>query len=132
MMSLGVAAYLFLQGTLLYACLDATGAAAPVSAVAITFAIERLISLAPITPGAAGVAEVGAVAALTSLGVDPVSATAGVLLYRILMFAIDIPVGGLLAANWLLQNRRTALARHLVVGAPSPALPLRTPVSVAA
>jgi uncharacterized membrane protein YbhN (UPF0104 family) len=100
--------------------------------VAITFAIERLISLAPITPGAAGVAEVGAVAALTSLGVDPVSATAGVLLYRILMFAIDIPVGGLLAANWLLQNRRTALARHLVVGAPSPALPLRTPVSVAA
>ncbi|MBO9523252.1 MAG: flippase-like domain-containing protein [Nocardioidaceae bacterium] len=107
-MSLGVASYLVLQGALLFACLAAVDAGAPVSVVAIAFAIERLISLAPITPGAAGVAELGTVAALHTFGVDPVSATAGVLLYRILMFAVEIPVGGALALTWLHRSRRTA------------------------
>lgn len=108
-MSSGVLAYLFLQATLLYACLAATGAGAPVRVVAIAFAIERLISLAPITPGAAGVAEVGTVAALHSMGADPLSAASGVLLYRIFMFAIDIPVGTTLTLLWLRATRRAAV-----------------------
>lgn len=63
-MSAGVVVYLVLQACLLLACLAAVGAGAPVSVVLIAFAIERLISLAPITPGASGIAELGTVAAL--------------------------------------------------------------------
>jgi uncharacterized protein (TIRG00374 family) len=105
-MSVGVLTYLVLQALLLAACLAAVGAGATLPVVAVAFAIERLISLAPFTPGAAGVAELGTVAALHSFGVDPVAAAAGVLLYRILMFALEIPVGGLLALVWV-RRRRT-------------------------
>ena len=104
-MSIGVLAYLVLQATLLGACLAAVGSGATIPVIAVAFAIERLISLAPFTPGAAGVAELGTVAALHSFGVDPVPAAAGVLLYRILMFALEIPVGGVLAFVWARRRR---------------------------
>lgn len=106
-MTVGVLLYLVLQALLLHACLGAVGARAGFAVVAVAFAIERLISLAPITPGAAGVAELGTVAALTSFGIDPVLAAAAVLLYRILMFALEIPVGGAIALVWFLRKRRT-------------------------
>ncbi|WP_183407091.1 lysylphosphatidylglycerol synthase transmembrane domain-containing protein [Nocardioides marmorisolisilvae] len=109
-MSAGVLLYLALQASLMFACLAAVGAGAPITVVLIAFAIERLISLAPITPGASGVAELGTVAALHSFGVDPVHAAAGVLLYRILMFAIEIPVGGTIALSWLRGHRRRRAA----------------------
>jgi uncharacterized membrane protein YbhN (UPF0104 family) len=109
-MSVGVLAYLALQATLLYGCLAAAGAGASPNVVLIAFAIERLISLAPITPGAAGVAELGTVAALHWYGVDPVSAATGVLLYRTLIFAIEIPIGGAIALTWLGRTRKARLS----------------------
>lgn len=105
-MSAGVVVYLVLQAGLLLACLAAVGAGAPVSVVLIAFAIERLISLAPITPGASGIAELGTVAALHSFGVGTIEAASGVLLYRAFMFAIEIPIGGALALHWLHGTRR--------------------------
>ena len=107
-MSVGVLAYLVLQAVLLAACLTAVGSGATLPVIAVAFAIERLISLAPFTPGAAGVAELGTVAALHSFGIDPVTAAAGVLLYRILMFALEIPVGGLLAVVWARRSQSRA------------------------
>ncbi|HET6151743.1 MAG TPA: lysylphosphatidylglycerol synthase domain-containing protein [Marmoricola sp.] len=107
-MTVGVLLYLGLQAALLLACLAAVGAEVPVGYVLIAFAIERLISLAPITPGASGVAELGTVAALHFFGMDPVVAAAGVLLYRTLMFAIEIPIGGTIALGWLRRHRRGA------------------------
>lgn len=108
-MTVGVLTYLFLQCVLMYACLDAVGAGATVAVVAVAFAIERLISLAPITPGAAGVAELGTVAALHGFGIDPVVAAAGILLYRILVFAIEIPAGGLIALVWLRGQQKLGI-----------------------
>ena len=111
-MTIGVLAYLLLQAALL-ACLAAVGAGASLTAVAIAFAIERLISLAPITPGSVGVAELGTVAALNSFGVNPVGAAAGVLLYRVLMYAIQIPIGGAIALVWWHRRIRTAATERL-------------------
>ncbi|MCW2787129.1 MAG: hypothetical protein JWP74_3646 [Marmoricola sp.] len=105
-MSLGVLCYLVLQAALLLACMAAVGAHVTVGVAVIAFAIERLISLAPITPGASGIAEIGTVAALHSFGVDPVAAAAGVLLYRTLMFGIQIPIGGAIGLGWLAGVRR--------------------------
>ena len=116
-MSAGVLAYLCLQCALLFACLAAVGAGAPWTVVAVAFAVERLISLAPITPGAAGIAELGTIAALHSFGIDPVSAAAGVLLFRILMFAIEIPIGGTVALLWM---RRASSSARAVPPPPEP------------
>lgn len=120
LMSISVLAYLGLQGLLLAACLTAVGSRAALVVVAVAFAIERLISLAPFTPGAAGVAELGTVTALHSFGVDPVAAAAGVLLYRILVFAVEIPVGGVIALVWARRRRVRPLEVAELASAPHP------------
>jgi uncharacterized protein (TIRG00374 family) len=126
-MSLGVLAYLALQATLLFCCLAAVGVRTSLAVVAVAFAIERLISLAPLTPGSAGLAELGTVAALHSFGLAPVGAAAGVLLYRLLMYGMEIPIGGALALGWWHRLRRRAalvppgvLAAAALPGAPHP------------
>ena len=68
-------------------------------------AVERLGTLVPITPGGAGIAEIGAVAWLVGSGLDPVQAVAGVLLYRVFVFALEIPVGGVLLGGWAWWER---------------------------
>lgn len=126
-MTAAVLVYLVLQLALLFACLATVGAHATLAVTAVAFALERLISLAPITPGASGLAELGTVAALVSFGVDPVAAAAGVLLYRTLMFAIEIPLGGITILGWLRLRRRD----HTPAGAPEESDLLATAVEAA-
>lgn len=117
-MSVGILGYLALQCLMLWACLTLTraGAAAPV--VFAAFAVERMLSVVPLTPGAVGVADLGLVGVLLALSADPVGVTAGAVLYRVFIFALEIPVGGGTLALWLLgrrvRARRAAFGRRLV------------------
>lgn len=104
----GTIAYLALQCALLWACLQAVGATSPLSVVAAGLAVERLLTLAVITPGGAGLAEAGSAGVLVALGVDPLTAAAGVLLYRGFTFLLEIPVGGLWLGGWVLARARAA------------------------
>ncbi len=101
----GSIAYLVAQVLLLDASLYAVGLRPPVVAVLMAAAVERLGTLVPITPGGAGIAEIGAVAWLVGSGLDPVQAVAGVLLYRVFVFALEIPVGGVLLGGWAWWER---------------------------
>lgn len=104
-----MASYLALQGALLWTCLHLLGVApGPVVLVA-ALAVERLLTMVPITPAGAGVVEAGTVAVLVALGADPVRATSAVLLYRAFTFLLEIPVGGAAIAVWLV-HRRTVVA----------------------
>lgn len=105
-MTVAVVAYVLCQGLLLVACLAAVGADASRTAICIAFALERLLTLVPLTPGSAGLVELGGVAALHLLGVDAADAAAGVLLYRTLTYAAEIPIGGAVALAWLHGRRR--------------------------
>ena len=104
--SLGTAAYGVLQALLLWACLNAVGAHLAPAAVVAGYAVDRVMTLAVLTPGAAGFVEAGTAAALIALGGAPAAVAAGVLLYRGFTFALEIPVGGVWLAGWLLQHRR--------------------------
>ncbi len=104
----GVLAYMLLQAVLLAACLAATGAHATLLAVAVTFGIERLLTVLPFTPGGSGLTELGSAAVLVAMGVAPVEAAAGILLYRLFTFVMEIPVGGVSALWWLHQHRVTS------------------------
>jgi len=104
-LTFGVLAYMLLQALLLAACLVAVGAHVPVLVIAAAFGVERLLTVVPFTPGGSGLAELGSVAVLVGLGVDPVSATAGVLLYRLFTFLLEIPVGGLSTLVWFRLQR---------------------------
>jgi uncharacterized protein (TIRG00374 family) len=104
----GVTSYLLLQGLLWWMCLNVLDSTLGFTAVLAGFALERVLSMLPFTPGGAGLAEAGSVAVLVSLGGDPVTVAAAVLLYRGFAFLIEIPVGGLGILSWLWQQRRIA------------------------
>jgi len=78
--------------------------------VAAALAVDRLLTMVPITPAGAGLVEAGTVAVLVALGVDAVLATSTVLVYRAFTFLLEIPVGGAAFAVWLLRRARTAPA----------------------
>jgi uncharacterized protein (TIRG00374 family) len=109
-LTFGILGYMFLQAMLLAACMNAVGAHAPWQAIAVAYAVERLLTVVPLTPGGSGLAELGSVAVLVGLGVEPAAAAAGVLLYRTFTFLMAIPVGGLCALLWF----RTSRPRELV------------------
>lgn len=102
----GTIAYLALQGVLLWACLRVVGATPSLSVVVAAFAVERLLTLAVITPGGAGLAEAGSAGVLVALGVDPLMAAAGILLFRAFTFLLEIPVGGLWLGGWVVARAR--------------------------
>lgn len=119
-LTLGMGGYLALLAVLLWACLHVTGAAVPVYAVLAGLAVDRLLSLAPVTPGGTGLAEAGTAGVLVSLGAAPLPVVAGVLLYRAFTFVLEIPVGGVWLGLWLLVRSRTGRP-----ASPTPSLPLR-------
>lgn len=112
-LTFGVLGYLLLQALLMAACLAAVGANASWAVVAVAFGIDRLISSLPFTPGGAGLAELGSAVALVALGVDPVTAAAGVLLYRLFTFLLEIPLGGAFTLAWLGHQRSRARIKAL-------------------
>lgn len=105
----GSVGYVAAQVVLLVLSLRAVGLDAPLSVVLMAAAIERLSSLVPLTPGGAGIAEIGTIAWLVTNGLDPVEVVAGVLVYRIFLIAMEIPVGGILLGWWacLRHNQST-------------------------
>lgn len=109
-LSVGMVGYLALLVLLLDLCLRAIGAPQGLMLVAAAVGVERLVSAVPVTPGGAGVAELGLVACLTLGGVDPVAAVAATFLYRLFTFFLEIPVGLVVAMGWGLARRRARLA----------------------
>ena len=66
------------------------------------FALVRLLSAFPITPGGLGVVELGLAAALVVAGGDEAQVVAAVLVFRILTLVLPIPLGAL---TWWLWRR---------------------------
>ncbi|MDX6281803.1 MAG: putative heme transporter [Kribbellaceae bacterium] len=106
----GMLGYLLLQLALLWLCFQLLGTSLGLPVLITGLAVERLLTLIPITPGGAGVVEVGTVAALVAMGGDPAAMTAGMVLFRGFTYLLEIPVGGVTLAFWLLANRKQAVA----------------------
>jgi uncharacterized protein (TIRG00374 family) len=109
-MTLGMVAYLALQLALLWLCFTLLGTSISLPVLVTGLAVERLLTLIPITPGGAGVVEVGTAAALVALGGDPAAVTAGLVLFRGFTYLLEIPVGGVTLAVWLVRDRRRITA----------------------
>ena len=80
------------------------------------FALVRLLSAFPITPGGLGVVELGLAAALVLAGGEEAPVVAAVLVFRMLTFLLPIPIGGL---TWWLWRRAEG----------RPSVPARSPVA---
>jgi putative heme transporter len=66
------------------------------------FALVRLLSAVPVTPGGLGVVELGLVAALVLAGGEEAAVVAAVLVFRVLTLVLPIPIG---AVTWWLWRR---------------------------
>jgi uncharacterized membrane protein YbhN (UPF0104 family) len=124
-LSAGMLLYTVLLFALMLGCLTATGSGLSIPAVLAGFTVERLLTLAGLTPGGAGVVEVGLAGPLLAFPGAPVGVATGVLLYRALTFGLEIPVGGLILGCWLWTQRPTPPRR-------SDGSPTREPLHVRA
>jgi uncharacterized membrane protein YbhN (UPF0104 family) len=115
-LTLGMVAYCGTLLLLLWACLYVTGLDLPLVVVFTGFSVERLLTLLGLTPGGAGVVEVGLVGALLPFTPDAAALVSGVLLYRTLTFGLEIPTGAIGIAGWFWMLRhRTQLSGAGVV-----------------
>jgi uncharacterized membrane protein YbhN (UPF0104 family) len=64
------------------------------------FAFGRLIGALPITPGGLGVIELGYIGGLVAAGGNEPQVVAAVLLFRVLTFGVQIPLGGFTYMIW--------------------------------
>nr|BFF03154.1 hypothetical protein GCM10020241_48290 [Streptoalloteichus tenebrarius] len=109
-LSLGMLAYLGLQGVLFWWCLEATNAVVAFGPAVAAFALGRLLTTAVITPSGVGVSENGTAALLVAFGSAPGPVAAAVLLFSFFTYAIEIPFGGVAWLAWLGARRRGRLA----------------------
>ena len=104
-LSIGMFGYATLQALLLWACISAVGGRLTPAQALAGFAVDRVLTMAMVTPGGAGITEAGTATTLVALGGAPAVIAAGVLLYRLFTFALEIPVGGIWLGGWLLTRR---------------------------
>ncbi len=99
----------------LAACCHAVGAnGSSVLLVMVAYIAGMSTSGLSLLPGGLGVVDAAMIFALTQGGVSTVHATAGVLLYRLISFALVVALGWLIwAATWLADRRRAAAASAL-------------------
>jgi uncharacterized membrane protein YbhN (UPF0104 family) len=113
-LAVGGIGYPMLQVLLMWSCLVALQVHVGLGAVLAAYAVERMLTLVPITPGGVGVVETATTATLIGFGADPVGAAAGVLLFRVFSYLIEIPLGAVVAATWFARSR---VARTRAAGA---------------
>ncbi|WP_406831276.1 lysylphosphatidylglycerol synthase transmembrane domain-containing protein [Pedococcus sp. KACC 23699] len=111
-LTVGKVLYALAQAGLLWLCLEVVGTSPTPAVVFAAFAVERVLSLAVITPGATGFVEIGMTTYLARMGTDPATAAAGVLLYRFFVIGMEVPVGGMLLLPWSLRQLVSKKARE--------------------
>lgn len=111
LLTVAMAGYAVLQAALLWACVQAVGGSISPAVLLAGYAADRVLTLAVLTPGGAGVSEAGTAGLLVLLGGAPAPMAAAVLLYRAFTFALEIPVGGVWLAGWAWTRRRVAGSR---------------------
>lgn len=103
-MSAGMVSYAFLQAVLAWLCLQAVGSDLSVAEVFAGYAFGRLLTSVVATPSGVGIAETGSAGLLVAFGGDPVTSTAGVLLFSLFTYLIEIPIGGIGWLIWALYS----------------------------
>lgn len=101
----------------LLCCLAAVGARPDPSLVVLAYSGSMLLTLIPFTPGGLGFVEAGLTGLLTLAGTTAHQAVVATLAYRLLVFWLPLPLGGI---AYLLHRRRYGTAGGTSASATSP------------
>ncbi|WP_462418120.1 lysylphosphatidylglycerol synthase transmembrane domain-containing protein [Kytococcus sp. Marseille-QA3725] len=105
-MTLGMAGFLGFYAVVFWLCLRFMGVdISPVQAFA-AYAVGRLLTAFPVTPGSMGVTEAGALAILVAGGASPAGASAAGLLFSLFTNVLHVPAGVVAGAVWILTAGR--------------------------
>ncbi|MGW1170621.1 lysylphosphatidylglycerol synthase transmembrane domain-containing protein [Streptomyces sp. NPDC002550] len=104
----GMAGTVAAQGLLFLTCLRVTGAGTGLGPAVAVFAASRLLTQIGITPGGIGVTESAAAFALVALGGAPAAVASSMLLYTAFTYLLEILLGCLAGAFFLLCEGRRA------------------------
>jgi putative heme transporter len=105
-LTLGMFGYLALQCVLFGGCLMAVGLDVGILITVAAFTLSRALSILVVSPGGFGISETGTAALLVALGAAPAAAGAAVLLFGLITFVLEIPLGGVAWIAWTLSGRR--------------------------
>jgi uncharacterized protein (TIRG00374 family) len=84
---------------------------ATVTLAALAYVAGMAVSSISLIPGGLGVVDAAMILTLTRGGLSASTATAGVLLYRLISFAFVVAIGWVFwAVSWMVENRRQAVA----------------------
>lgn len=112
-MTLGMIGFLGFYALVFWLCLRYMGVdISPVQAFA-AYAVGRLLTAFPITPGSMGVTEAGALAILVAGGASPAGASAAVLLFSLFTNVLHVPAGIIAGVVWVLTAGRSPARPHL-------------------
>jgi putative heme transporter len=95
----------------LVASILAVGGHVPWSAVLVIYGVGQIAENLPITPGGVGVVEGTLSVLLVGYGMHPTTAVAAVLVYRIISFWIQLPIGLAAGATLHLRPQRVTVSR---------------------
>lgn len=84
------------------------------------FAFGRLLTALPVTPGGLGVVELGYIGGLIAAGGNRPQVVAAVLLFRVLTYGVQIPIGGFTYLIWRAKSswRRESVDDTATAGTP--------------
>ena len=108
---LPTAAARVLQWAALVVAVEAVGAQVPLLLTVAIFALGRVLSLVPLTPGGAGITETVGAAALVALGVGAEASASAMLLLAVTTVAVPV-VGGMVAAATAFLRAPRSSASH--------------------
>ncbi len=101
-LTFGLAGFFGVYFVLFSACLRLSGVDVPWRVMFAAYAVGRLLTAVPVTPGGLGVAEAGAATVLVALGADPAATGAAVALFALFSHLLEIPCGAIAAVLWML------------------------------
>lgn len=104
-LTLGMVGFFGIYFLLFVLITKATGIEIRMSHLFAAYAIGRLLTAVPVTPGGLGVTETATAAALVGWGADPAGATGAVVLFSIFTHLMEVPLGGLGWMLWSLSKK---------------------------
>lgn len=109
-LTFGVTGLLGVYFVIFWLCMRQFGIELPLAQVFACYALSRMLTMVPLTPGGIGVTELAS-GLMVAFGADGGAAAASVVLFAVYSHLLEIPLGILMGGIWWTTRKRFAISR---------------------